>query len=71
MIECRAILHDKSHAKFKHKENNVDVSLKAFECFVSLDHQLGLKFRTDRNSKEELFSIDPERMNLDLDKNSR
>ncbi len=71
MIECRAILHDKTHAKFKNKENNVTVSLKAFECFISLDSQLGLKFHNDKSSKEELFSIDPERMNLDLDKNSR
>ena len=71
MIECRAILHERSHAKFNNKEGEAAVSLKAFECFVSLDHRLGLKFYTDKNSKEEVFSIDPAKMNLDLDKNSR
>jgi len=70
MIECRAILHERSHAKFKNKEGDASIGLKSFECYVTLDNHIGLKFFTDRSSKEEVFSIDPAKMNLDLDKNS-
>jgi len=69
MFDCKVILHDRSLAKFKKPNENAFSRL--VPCYIMLDKYAGFKFFENKNSKEEIFSIDPIKMTTDLDKISR
>jgi len=71
MFECKAILHDRSLAKFKKPNEDGYTAARLFPCYIILDKSAGLKFFENKNAKEEAFSIDPIKMTTDLDKISR